>query len=466
MDTSMNAAAATLKARAVRMLRNGLALLQAWERRTGLLRVLWRGAPATGEAGASTGRSLPAQRQLQIVAVFATVAVLSIFLAYGAKALFFADADQVQSVAPADPAGTFRPTRDQLADLVVKPIHRMIFRAETVTDGNIVTDDDLSTPVFSPYSGRVTKLVARLGDHVEKGAPLMSVEAAEYVQAQNDLIAAVSGLNSARAQLNLAETNEKRQHELYDSRGAALKDWQQSQSDLATAQGNFRAAEIALASVRNRLRIFGKSDQEIATLERGPLSARTDPEATISAPISGTVIQRQIGLGQFIQSGSSTPVYTIGNPSTVWFIANVREADAPLIHLGDPVELRVLALPGRVFNAKISYVGSSIDPTTHRLPVRADVENSDGTLKPQMFANISIVTGAGAERPGVPQSAVVYEGSQARVWIETPGGNLGLREIRVGRTNGDMVEVISGLSGGEKVVVSGAIFIDRAATGS
>ena len=460
----MNAAEAILKARIARAFHDGRSLLLDFAGRIGLPD--FRRPAGPPDDGRPAGRTLPARRQWQILAVVAGATILVVSLTYGARVLFFADAGQTQSTATADPPGTFRPTREQLADLVIKPVRRMVFRAETVTDGNIATDDDLSTPVFSPYSGRVTRLDAKLGDHVEKGAPLMAVEAAEFVQAQNDLITTASGLHSAQAQLNLAETNEKREHELFNARGAALKDWQQSQSDLATAQGNFHSAEIALASVRNRLRIFGKSEQEITALERGPLSARPNPEATITAPISGTVIQRQIGLGQFIQSGSSTPVYTIGNLSTVWFIANVRETDAPLIHVGDPVELRVLALPGRVFHAKISYVGASIDPVTHRLPVHADVENPDGVLKPQMFANISIVTGTGAEAPAVPQSAIIYEGDQARVWVETRGGALGLRQIRVGRTDGDLVEVLSGLSGGERVVVSGAIFIDRAATGS
>jgi cobalt-zinc-cadmium efflux system membrane fusion protein len=461
----MNAAAAILKARVLRAFHDGGLLLSNLVCRAGLEDFLRpAGSPVDASAGPS-GRGLPARHQWRILALVATVTIVAVSLTYGARALLFVDAGQTQSTGSADPPGTFRPTREQLADLVIRPVRRVVFRAETVTDGNIATDDDLSTPVFSPYSGRVTKLFAKLGDHVEKGAPLLAMEAAEFVQAQNDLITAASGLHSAQAQLNLARTNERREHELYDARGAALKDWQQSQSDLATAEGNFHTAEIALASVRNRLRIFGKSEQEIAALERG-LAGQANPEATIAAPISGTVIQRQIGLGQFIQSGSSTPVFTIGNLSTVWFIANVRETDAPLIHPGDPVELRVLALPGRVFHAKISYVGASIDPVTHRLPVHADVENPDGVLKPQMFANISIVTGTGAEAPAVPQSAIIYEGDQARVWVETRGGALGLRQIRVGRTDGDLVEVLSGLSGGEKIVVSGGIFIDRAATGS
>jgi len=420
---------------------------------------------ANADSRAASVRAIPTQQQWRILAITAGAVIIVVALTYGAKAVFFAGASDDQAASSGGAPGTFKPTPEQFASLTIARVGSMSFRAETVTDGYIAIDDDVNTPVFSPYSGRVTRLIAKLGDHVEKGAPLLTMEAAEYVQAQNDLITAVAGLNSARAQLNLAQTNEKRQHELYDSKGAALKDWQQSQSDLATAQGAYSTAEIALASVRNRLHIFGKSDAEIAALEHTAVLQRTNPEATIVAPISGTVIQRQVGLGQFIQSGSSTPVYSIGNLSTVWFIANVREADAPLMHLGDPVEVRVLAYPRRVFQAKISYVGSSIDPTTHRLAVRADVDNSDGALKPQMFANISIVTGEGVTAPAVPQAAIIYEGDQARVWVETPDGALGLRQIQVARTKGDMVEVAGGLKAGEKVVVSGAIFIDRAASG-
>jgi membrane fusion protein, heavy metal efflux system len=275
----------------------------------------------------------------------------------------------------------------------------------------------------------------------------------------------VSGLHSTTAQLNLAVTNEKREHQLFDARGAALKDWQQSQSDLATAQGNYRTAMIALAAVRNRLRIFGKSDAEIAAMERAPIGRQTTPDAVVSAPIDGTVILRQVGLGQFIQSGASNPVYSISNLSTVWLVANVREVDAPYIKVGDPVNVRVLAVPNRVFRAKITYVAPSIDPATHRLQVRADVDNPDGLLKPQMFASFSIITGQDEAAPAIPQSAIVYEGETARVWVQGKDGRLGLRIIRVGRNDGDEVEALSGVRAGEKIVTGGAIFIDRAASG-
>ena len=376
--------------------------------------------------------------------------------------------DQAGSSQPALTAaarGTFRPTKEQLAGFKIEPVRLVSFRPEQVTEGSIAIDDDLTTPVFSPYSGRVIKLIAKLGDHVEPGAALFEIQASEFVQVQNDLITALANLQTARSQLAQAQTNEKRAHDLYVAQGGALKDWQQAQTDLVAAQNTVRSDEIALAAVRNRLRILGKSDKEIASLEAQP-TQKLDPVTVVTAPIGGTITQRQIGLGQFINStavGASGPVYTIGSLSTVWLIANVREADAPLMRIGQGVEVHVLAFPGRVFKAKISWVAPSIDSNTHRLWVRADVENPDGALKPGMFANFSIITGEAATAPAVPQRAIVYEGDTARVWVAGEDGTIAARSVRVGQIADGMVEVLGGLSPGEKVVTSGALFIDRAA---
>ena len=360
--------------------------------------------------------------------------------------------------------GTFRPTEEQWKALKIETVETRSFRTEQVTEGNIALDDDLNTPVFSPYSGRVTRLIAKLGDRVERGAPLFAVEASEYVQGANDLITAASAQRTARVQLTQAEINEKRAHELYLAKGGALKDWQQSQTDLAAAQNGLRSSEIALSAVRNRLRILGKSDKEIAALE-AQQTQRLEPTAVVTAPISGMVTQRQIGLGQYIPSvtsGASSPVYTIGDLSMVWLIANVREADAGSVRLGQPVEVRVLALPDRVFKATVSWVAPSIDPNTRRLPVRANVENSDGILKPNMFATFAIITGEAATAPSVPRGAIVYEGDTARVWVAAADRTLSSREVQVGRTSDGMVEIRSGLSPRERIVTRGTIFIDRA----
>src|ERR1700738_5543069 len=152
----------------------------------------------------------------------------------------------------------------------MKPGGLASFRPEQVTEGSIAIDDDLTTPVFSQHSGRVIKLIAKLGDRVEAGAPLFEIQASEFVQAQNDLITALANLQTARSQLAQAQTNEKRAHELYLAQGGALKDWQQSQTDLTTAQNTVRSHDIALAAVRNRLRILGQGPKEIASLDAPP----------------------------------------------------------------------------------------------------------------------------------------------------------------------------------------------------
>ena len=368
--------------------------------------------------------------------------------------------------ARADPTA-FRPTKEEWATLKTETVANRVFHPSAVAEGNIAVDDDLTTPVFSPYSGRVVKLMVKLGDPVEQGTPLAAVEATEIVQTQNDVITAVANLKTARAQLTMAQTTEQRQHELYNAKGGALKDWQQSQTDRAAAQNNVRSGEVALAAARNRFRILGKSEAELRAVETAPNGA-IDPVAIVRAPIAGVVTQRQVGLGQNIESvtaGAANPIFTIGNLSTVWMVADLREADVPRVKLGQPVEVSVDALPDRVFNAKLSWIGPGIDANTHRLAVRAEVENPDGVLKPQMFARFRILTGAATAAPAVPDSAIVYDGDAARAWVAEPDGGLKMHELRLGQVSGHAVEVLSGIAAGDTVVTAGALFIDRAAKG-
>jgi cobalt-zinc-cadmium efflux system membrane fusion protein len=419
-------------------------------------------ASITEEVAPSPRRSPSRWWQLAIVAVAAALVVLGIAVV---PKFVRPIAEQVPEATKPAP-GTFRPTTAQWAGLKFQTVTTMAFRPERVTEGNIAIDDDLTTPVFSHYSGRVIKVIAMLGDVVEPGAPLFVIHASEFVQAQNDLITGLANLATARSQLTMAQTTETRTHELYLAQGGSLKDWQQAQTDLITTQNTVRADEIALHAVRSRLRILGKTDAEIAALEAQP-TQKLEPVAIVPAPIGGTITQRQIGVGQYINSeagGATNPVYTISDLSTVYLIANVREADAPLMHVGDPVEVRVLAYPDRVFKAKISWIAASIDPNTRRLSVRADVENPDGALKPGMFASFSIITGNTQTAPAVPQSAIVYEGNATRVWVAGDDGTIAARSIRIGQVANGMVEVLDGLSQGEKVVTSGALFIDRAAS--
>jgi membrane fusion protein, heavy metal efflux system len=418
--------------------------------------------------------ALRVTRRLSRVQQFAMLGVAALLLValLAGQALWHAiRPPAAPEAAPAQPASgnAFRPTPQQWAGFRIQPAEEKPFRPAQDTDGKIAIDDDLVTPVFSPYSGRVVKLFASAGDTVRQGDPLFAVQASEFVQAQNDLIAGVATLRTVRAQANLAETNEKRQHELFLAHGAALKDWQQAQVDLASAQGNLSSAQIALSAVRNRLRILGRSDAEIAALENAPDLLKLDPVAVVPAPIGGTVIQRQVGLGQTIVSaaaGATIPLFQIGDLSKVWLVANVREEDAPLIHPGDSVEVHVLAFPNRVFTARVTHVAPTIDPTTHRLPVRAELDNPDGALKPEMFARFRIITGPATTSLAIPIGALVYEGADVHVWVANPANKtIEEREIRMGAIQDGMAQVLDGLRPGEPVVTAGSLFIDRAVTG-
>ena len=356
----------------------------------------------------------------------------------------------------------FFPTPEQWAALTVEPVQQRVFRPEQVTEGKIAVDEDRSTPIFSPYAGRVTRLLVKPGDTVERGQPLFVVEATDMVQAQTDFIAASAALNKARSQLNLTQIVEKRLRGLYQEKAIALKDWQQAQADLTAAQSDARSAETALEAVRNRLRILGKTESEISTLqETGKISAATP----IPAPISGTIVQRKVGPGQYVGSGASDPVFVIGDLSTVWLVAYVREAEASAVHTGQAVSFTVLTYPGRTFPANISYVATALDPTTRRLLVRATVHNPDDLLKPEMFASATILMGEGDTGLAIPRDAIIYEGSTARVWVARDDKGAELRQIKTGLISGNMIQVVEGLRPGEKVVTKGSLFIDRLATG-
>ena len=175
------------------------------------------------------------------------------------------------------------------------------------------------------------------------------------------------------------------------------------------------------------------------------------------------VVDRQLGPGQYLQAGGGTPVFTIADPTSVWLLANVRESDAGLVRLGQAVEVHVLAYAKRAFKARVTYVAALVDPVTHRLPVRAVIENLDGALKPEMFANFRILTSDSSDAPAVPASAVVYEGELAHVWVLSGDGLLAYRSIRTGRDNDGLVEVLDGLKPGERIVTKGGLFIDQVA---
>lgn len=402
---------------------------------------------------------------------WAQVGILVALCAAIGLAVLLRKALSANEVAATAPAATekrregapFRPTPAQLATFTVETASERAFQVEYTTEGRITVDDDRTTPIFSPYSGRVVRLLVKQGDIISRGQVLLTIEATEMVQAQNDLLAATGAVNKARSQLGLAQTVERRQRELTDARATALKELQTAQNELVSAQNDLRAAETALEAVRNRLTILGKSEAEIAALlERG---SKISGETPIYAPIAGTVISRKVGPGQFVAASGGDPVFTVGDLSRLWLVANVREVEAPNVEIGQRMMFRVLAYPDRVFDAKVTFVAAAVDPATRRVQVRAEVDNGDGSLKPEMFASIRIATGTRQRSPAVPREAVIYEADTARLWVVRPDGAVELRSVRTGLVYGNSVQILSGISDGERIVTRGSLFIDRLATG-
>lgn len=357
--------------------------------------------------------------------------------------------------------GTFRPTQSQWDALTVAPVEEHVFRERFVTDGKIAVDEDKSTPVYSPYSGRVTKLNVKPGDVVKAGDLLFSLDATDTIQGQNDFIASMNAAEKAKSQFNLAQIVEARQRSLYEGKAAPLKDWQQSQADLSSAMNDLKSADTSFRAAYSKLLILGKTEAEIAALQyNGKISAETP----IFSPIAGTVVQRRVGPGQYLNSGSSDSAYVIGDLSTVWLVANVREADSSKVAVGQELKFKTVAFGDQIFSGRVDYVSSSVDPVTRRLSIRATIDNKNLKLKPEMFASVSVYTSD--ERPSlaIPRAAVLYDGESARVWSVTEGGTVAVRAVTLGRVQENLIQVLSGLSRSEKIVVRGSLFIDRVAS--
>ena len=406
---------------------------------------------------AATNRT---SRRLAVALAVASVVGLGVF---GAMRMLIPHAKSYETAPSKAELPRYVPTAAEWASLTIEPVAEHQFRAEHATEGKIAVNEDSSTPIFSPFAGRVTKLLVKPSDKVERGQPLFIVEATDTVQGLNDFVAALGALNSARSKLNLAQIVEKRANDLYAGKAVPLKDWQQSQNDLTTAQNDVRSAETALEAVHNRLRILGRSEEQISAFQE---TRQISADTPINSPIAGTVVQRKVGPGQFISTAASDPVFVIGDLSTVWLLAFVRETEASGVAVGQEIAYSLLAMPGSQFKARIDYVAAAIDPATRRLLVRATIDNKDGLFKPEMFANVTIYSGGERPSVGVPKQALIYEGERVRLWVAHDDKSIELRNIQPGLTNGDLVEVRTNLKAGEKIVTRGSLFIDRAASGS
>jgi membrane fusion protein, heavy metal efflux system len=363
---------------------------------------------------------------------------------------------------PAQPqsktAEMVRVAADRMHRLTIVDVELCSFHLQKSAIGQIAFNEDASTAVLTPFSGRVTRLIARIGDEVKRGDPLFEIDSPEVVQAQTDLIAAVQALEKSKSQLALARSVADRQAGLYAAKATSQRELEQARTDQTSAETDVKTAEGILTAARNRLRVLGRSEAEVARVER---ERSIDPLITVNAPIDGTVIARKVGPGQYVRSDSGDLLYSISNLTTMWVKASVPESDVLLVRLGQEIEVRVAAVPDRVFKARVIAVGAASDPATRRVLVRSEIPNPDGALKAEMFATFRIVTGDGELTPGVATEAVIRDGDVATVWVQREPMLFERRRVNLGLEEDGRLQVREGLKPGERVVGRGAVLLDK-----
>lgn len=351
--------------------------------------------------------------------------------------------------------------QEQMHQLSLAPAEKFDFKVRKAAIGQIAFNEDASTVVLTPFAGRVTRLIARVGDEVRAGDPLFEIDSPEVVQAQTDLIAAVQALEKAKSQQVLAKRVFDRQTLLLSEKATSQREVDEARNELAGAESDLAVAEGALKSARNRLRVIvGRGDEEVARVEK---ERTINPLITVNAPIAGTVVARKVGPGQYVRSDSGEALYSITDMSTMWLKAYVPENDIPYVRVGQELEVKVLALPDRTFRARVIAIGASSEASTRRIVVRSEIPNPDRLLRAEMFASFRILVSDDMASPCVPTEAVIRHGNQAQVWVQSQPQVFERRAVTIGVEQDGRIQIRSGLKPGEVVVTRGAIFVDNEA---
>lgn len=345
---------------------------------------------------------------------------------------------------------------DQLHQVNVETVAARNISIDHDATGKISFNEDLLTPIFTPYAGRTLEILANKGDYVKKGQPLVVVESPELVTLHNDLVAARSDLSKANISLDAAKVVVDRAHRLHSQEALALKDVQQAEAEQLRAQDEQQRAQAALKVVENRLALFGKTPDEILAL-----GGQVDRKVVINAPMSGTIVERKIGIGQYLRADSTDPLFLISDLATLWVQADVYESDLASIHLHAPVNVSVTAYPERNFTGQVAFISPTVDVTTRTVRVRCLVQNPGNLLKPDMFAKIKIGNTSTQSVPVVPSAAVVTQGNDTLVFVEESPGHFRRRSIHAGRENNGYVTIDEGLRPGDRVVTKGGLLLNE-----
>lgn len=324
----------------------------------------------------------------------------------------------------------------------------------------IAYDQEAMAQVGSAVPGRVAGLKARLGDVVKKGDELLTVESTELGAAQSDYLQKRTAVAAATAAVEPVRAAYERGKQLYEQgQQLALAEVQRREAEYRATQTALESTRAAASAAENKLQLLGLDK---AAVERLATSGALNPMYVVRAPIGGTVISREVTLGQLVAPDKDV-LLILADVSTLWVIAEVPEARAAEVAAGSKARVTVAALPKGAFDGTVSYVASDLNEGTRTIPVRIEVENADGALKAGMFARVEVSAGARGEGEpvlAVPEEAVVIVGGRTVVFVPDDEENtFKPQPVTVGRAVGGRVPVLSGLKEQAELVTAGTFVL-------
>lgn len=310
--------------------------------------------------------------------------------------------------------------------------------------GRLALNEDAAVRVGTIVTGRVTRLLAMVGDHVKEKQSLIYIHSHELVDARAAEAKARVAVTDKEKSLAYARAELDRAERLLEAKAV-------SKREHAHALANVNAATAELEQAKAE---FTRASE---FLEHLSVPHDSHEDIVVYSPISGIVLKRNVSVGTVVSE--ATDLMVVANLSTLWAIAQVPEKQAAVVRVGQGVSVELPAFNNARFSGRIVHIGDSLDPETRTVQVRCMIQNPRGNLRPEMFATVHISSGASASAITIPRDSIFEVDKEKVVFLPAGEGKFEKRKVETGRDIGDRVEVLAGLKAGDKIVTHGGFFI-------
>ena len=309
-------------------------------------------------------------------------------------------------------------------------------------NARVAYDENHTSRVFTPVAGRVTRILVQPGDSVKAGEALAWLDAPDFG-------AALSDASKADADIQLKQKAFSRSRELADAGVIPRKELEAAESDLQQAQ-----AELTRARLRTR------------NLMSGSVGASQGQTLALRSMVNGVVVERNINPGTEVRTDAEKPAFVISDIHHLWVLIDLPEKYLGRLHLKQAVDVETDAYPDRRFRGTIAQIGAVLDPQTRRVPVRCTIDNPDGLLKPEMYAQVTPLADGDARYARVPNGALLAQGLYSYVFVQKSPGVFEKRRVVPGLQGYSYTYIREGLRPGDEVVVSGASLLNSELSGA